>query len=130
MKFRPLVLAAAVLAFQVPVAGAEGVFKAVIYDDGSSSVLARAGGTLSAPAASGARLVVKAQADEPISVQSLGPDGAVRLSSTLQTDALGVASAPLAELTGSAPGAVLRIAQGSSGRSLEIGLAAARVAAR
>ncbi len=131
MKIRSLVLAsAAALAFQLPVASAEGVFKAVIYDGGSSSVLARAGGTLAAPAASGARLVVKAQADEAISVQSLDPDGAVRLRSTLRTDALGVASAPLAELTGERPGAVLQIAQRSSGRTLEIGIAAARVAAR
>ena len=130
MKIRPLVLAAAVMAFQVPVASAEGVFKAVIYDDGSSSVLARAGGTLADSAAAGARLVVKAQADEAISVQSVDPDGAVRLRSTLRTDALGVASAPLAELTGERPGAVLRIAQPSSGRTLDIGIAAARLAAR
>lgn len=130
MKIRHLVFAAAVLAFQVPVAGAEGVFKAVIYDDGSSSVLARAGGTLSDRVATGARLVVKAGADEAISVQSLDRDGAVLVRRTLQTDALGIASAPLAELTGERPGAVLRIAQHAGGRTLDIGIAAARVAAR
>lgn len=130
MKLRPLVIVAAALALQVPVAGAEGVFKAVIYDAGSSAVLARAGGTLLQPASPGARLVVKARADEAIRVSSVDRDGAVRLERTLRTDELGVASLPVAELQGGRTGSVLRIAQASSGRSVEIGIAPAPVAAR
>ena len=71
-----VVFAAAVLSVHIPQAAAGDVFRAAVVDDATRSVLARAGGQLTAQAP-GARLVVKAAADEQIRVQALGSAGEV-----------------------------------------------------
>ena len=121
--------AAAVLSFQLPQAAAGEVFRAAVYDDATRSVLARAGGQVTAHAP-GARLVVKAGADEQIRVQALGSAGEVLSERLLRTDELGIASAPVSALAGEAPGHAIRIEQTASGRALAIGLRAGHLAAR
>ncbi|HWS74366.1 MAG TPA: hypothetical protein VN324_04420 [Quisquiliibacterium sp.] len=130
MKIRHLVLLAGALSLQASVASAEGVFKAAVYDEGTRTVLARAGGSVADPGASGARLVVKAGAEEAIVVKSVASNGEVLAERTLRTDALGIASAPMAQVAQAGPGTVLRVEQGSSGRVLVIGLGAGQLAAR
>lgn len=131
MKLRRLApIVAVLLALPAAQAAAEGVFKAAVYDDGARAVLARAGGTLADPRIPGARLVVKASAGEPIRVRSLGAAGETLSAITLRADELGIASAPIAQLTGDGAGAALRVEQGDGARALVIGLGAPRVAAR
>lgn len=130
MKRPYAVLLAAALSLSASHALADGVFKAALYDDAGRVVLARAGGVASDAGGPAVRLVVKAGADEPIRVRAVDPAGAVLSSRTLRTDALGIASLPLVEVSEAGRSAAIQVEQDGSGRVLSIGLGAARVAAR